>query len=78
MVEKVEDLDEIDFGTFTGRSFADLDGDPDWRTWNEDRANAPGARRRDHGGRRGPRDGAIGTAASAFSGGAVALVTMRT
>lgn len=39
-VESVEDIDEIDFGAFAGRSFADLDGDPDWRTWNEDRAGA--------------------------------------
>lgn len=33
-------LDEIDFGRFTGRTFAELDGDPDWRRWNERRATA--------------------------------------
>ena len=37
-------LDEIDFGTFAGRSFAALEGDPAWRRWNEERgaAHCPG------------------------------------
>jgi probable phosphoglycerate mutase len=37
-------LDEIDFGHWSGRSFGDLDGDPDWRRWNESRdtARTPG------------------------------------
>lgn len=33
-------LDEIDFGSFTGRSFAALEGDPDWMRWNGERATA--------------------------------------
>lgn len=33
-------LDEIDFGEFTGRSFAELDSDPDWFRWNAERATA--------------------------------------
>ncbi|VXC28857.1 histidine phosphatase family protein [Sphingomonas sp. 8AM] len=33
-------LDEIDFGDFTGRSFAALDGDPDWQRWNAERGTA--------------------------------------
>jgi ribonuclease H / adenosylcobalamin/alpha-ribazole phosphatase len=33
-------LDEIDFGRFTGQSFATLDGDPDWFRWNAERATA--------------------------------------
>ena len=33
-------LDEIDFGTWSGRSFAMLDEDPAWRHWNEARATA--------------------------------------
>lgn len=33
-------LDEIDFGDFTGRSFAALDGDPDWQRWNAERETA--------------------------------------
>jgi ribonuclease H / adenosylcobalamin/alpha-ribazole phosphatase len=33
-------LDEIDFGTFAGRAFAELDGDRDWQAWNGDRARA--------------------------------------
>lgn len=37
-------LDEIDFGSFTGRSFAALDTDPDWQRWNaqRDHARCPG------------------------------------
>lgn len=33
-------LDEIDFGAFTGRAFAALDGDPDWDRWNRERERA--------------------------------------
>lgn len=32
--------DEIDFGHWTGRSFAELDPDPTWRNWNERRAES--------------------------------------
>ncbi|MEH3105408.1 MAG: histidine phosphatase family protein [Sphingomonas phyllosphaerae] len=37
-------LDEVDLGDFTGRSFAALDGDPDWERWNAERgaARCPG------------------------------------
>jgi len=37
-------LDEIDFGDWSGRSFADLDKDVRWRFWNaaRDRARPPG------------------------------------
>lgn len=40
-------LDEIDAGEWTGRSFAELDGDPRWRSWNAKRADggAPGGER---------------------------------
>lgn len=34
-------LDEIDFGRWSGRAFADLAGDPDWDRWNSARASAP-------------------------------------
>jgi probable phosphoglycerate mutase len=30
-------IDEIDFGAWSGRAFSELDGQPDWRRWNEDR-----------------------------------------
>lgn len=33
-------LDEIDFGDWTGRAFADLDGEPAWQHWNEARGHA--------------------------------------
>jgi broad specificity phosphatase PhoE len=32
--EIVADLDEIDFGAWTGRSFGSLSDEPAWRTWN--------------------------------------------
>ena len=35
------DLDEIDFGRWSGRRFAALDGDPDWECWNTARGTAP-------------------------------------
>lgn len=38
---RIEDaLDEIDFGEWTGMSFADLSGDPAWDQWNTARATA--------------------------------------
>lgn len=33
-------LTEIDFGDWTGRDFASLEGDPAWQRWNEARATA--------------------------------------
>jgi broad specificity phosphatase PhoE len=33
-------LDEIDFGAFAGRSFAELDRDSQWQRWNAERAAA--------------------------------------
>lgn len=35
------DLDEIDFGRWSGRRFADLDGEADWDCWNAARGTAP-------------------------------------
>lgn len=37
-------LDEIDFGAWTGKSYADLSADPEWQEWNTRRAqgSAPG------------------------------------
>jgi broad specificity phosphatase PhoE len=37
-VDLAPDLDDIDFGDWTGRSFADLAEDPRWATWNEARS----------------------------------------
>ncbi|WP_231733703.1 MULTISPECIES: histidine phosphatase family protein [unclassified Sphingomonas] len=39
-VTQVDALDEIDFGGWTGRSFAELDSDPAWHHWNAARAIA--------------------------------------
>ena len=36
----VDDLDELDFGEWTGLSFSALEGDPAWMAWNETRATA--------------------------------------
>jgi ribonuclease H / adenosylcobalamin/alpha-ribazole phosphatase len=39
-----EALDEVDFGEWSGRSFAELEGDSAWQAWNKTRgsARAPG------------------------------------
>ena len=39
-VEIAAELDEVDFGDFTGRAFAALDRDADWQRWNAERATA--------------------------------------
>jgi broad specificity phosphatase PhoE len=39
-VEVVDALDEIDFGHWTGRSFAELHSDPAWTAWNTQLATA--------------------------------------
>lgn len=39
-VHTAPELDEIDFGDWTGKSFDELNGDPEWRQWNERRASA--------------------------------------
>lgn len=40
-VEIAQELDEIDFGgAWTGQSFTQLDQDPAWRRWNDERATA--------------------------------------
>lgn len=35
-----DELDEIDFGRWTGLSFDELEGDPEWSAWNESRGTA--------------------------------------
>lgn len=40
-VTLVDALDEVDFGAWSGRSFASLHGDPEWDRWNAERATAP-------------------------------------
>lgn len=40
-VQHNDALDEIDFGAWNGRAFADLDGDPLWDDWNRRRSVAP-------------------------------------
>jgi broad specificity phosphatase PhoE len=37
-VEIAAELDEVDFGTWSGQSFAALDADPLWRRWNSRRS----------------------------------------
>jgi broad specificity phosphatase PhoE len=39
-VQTAAALDEIDVGAFTGRAFAALDDDADWRRWNAERGSA--------------------------------------
>ncbi|MEH6665688.1 MAG: histidine phosphatase family protein [Brevundimonas sp.] len=39
-VEVAPELDELDFGCWTGRRFEELAEDPAWRVWNSDRGRA--------------------------------------
>ena len=39
-IQRTDALDEIDFGTFTGRAFAVLAEDADWYRWNAERGEA--------------------------------------
>lgn len=39
-VRIAENLDEVDFGDWTGSRFRDLEGDPSWTAWNEARGSA--------------------------------------
>ncbi|WP_375397994.1 histidine phosphatase family protein [uncultured Sphingomonas sp.] len=39
----VDALDEIDFGQWTGRGFAELDEEPGWSAWNQARGSARAA-----------------------------------
>ncbi len=39
-VQIVAALDEVDFGGFTGRNFAELEDDAAWRQWNAERGDA--------------------------------------
>jgi probable phosphoglycerate mutase len=43
-LEVEQALDEVDFGEWSGRRFAELAGDPRWRAWNQSRGKerAPG------------------------------------
>jgi probable phosphoglycerate mutase len=40
-VEVIDDLNEMDFGDWTGRSFEQLEADPNWREFNTRRSSAP-------------------------------------
>ncbi|MER8704047.1 histidine phosphatase family protein [Mesorhizobium sp. M0323] len=35
-----EEIDEIDFGTWSGKTFEELNQDADWRVWNDQRQQA--------------------------------------
>ena len=39
-VEVSHDLDEVDFGDWSGKSFDELNQDPAWRRWNDERGAA--------------------------------------
>jgi probable phosphoglycerate mutase len=35
-----DELDEVDFGSWSGKTFVELNGDPEWQRWNSQRAVA--------------------------------------
>ncbi len=53
-VEVVEALDEVNFGSWSGKPFDELERDPAWAAWNSERDHADDASRRKHGGCRQP------------------------
>ena len=74
-VETVAALDEIDFGEWTGRPFAELDGDPAWARWNTARSEcrAPGGESMAAAQQRAMAH--VRDAAKRYAGGTVAMVT---
>jgi probable phosphoglycerate mutase len=67
--------DEVDFGMWSGKSFAELEDDADWRHWNANRANAAtpaGERMRDVAVR---IAGHIDMLTDQYAGGCIAIVT---
>ncbi len=74
-VEVVDALDEIDFGDWTGMTFADLTNDPRWQEWNalRSRARAPGGESMAEAQSRVVRH--MRDTAQRFAGGTVAMVT---
>lgn len=74
-VQTVEALDEVDFGEWTGRAFAQLEGDPEWTRWNECRsqAAAPGGESMVAAQRR--TSSHLHAAAEQFAGASVVMVT---
>lgn len=49
-VQLCDELDEIDFGSWSGKTFVELNQDPAWRRWNEQRlvAVTPNGESMDH------------------------------
>ena len=74
-MEVVDALDEIDFGDWTGRRFAELAGDPAWDQWNTRRSEAvpPGGESMVAAQQRAISH--LRETASRYSGGTVAMVT---
>lgn len=70
-----EALDEIDFGGWTGKTFAELDGDDGWRRWNDARGSAVATDGESMAAARGRIVAHIDKIAQAFAGSAVAFVT---
>lgn len=68
-------FDEIDFGEWTGRGFAELENDPAWRRWNSERALArpPGGESMAEAQRRAWQ--ALNAAAARHSGETIAIVS---
>jgi ribonuclease H / adenosylcobalamin/alpha-ribazole phosphatase len=74
-VELVEALSEIDFGSWAGRSFAELDADPAWRQWNDRRSHAVAPGGEAMAAVQARALGHLRSAAARFAGGTVAMVT---
>lgn len=74
-VETLTALDEIDFGEWTGQTFTELDRDPRWRRWNDDRGAACAPNGEAMSDVQARIVGAIGEIAARYAGSAVAIVS---
>lgn len=74
-VEVCDELSEIEFGAWTGKSFAELDADPSWKAFNERRSTAviPGGERAIDVQARAVR--ALARLGAAHAGGTIAVVS---
>lgn len=70
-----EELDEVDYGSWSGKTFVELQDDPAWRRWNSDRAVAatPAGETMDDVRRRACR--CMGEIAQTYSGQSVVMVS---
>ncbi|EMD83286.1 Phosphoglycerate mutase family [Pacificimonas flava] len=74
-VEREEALNEIDFGAWMGRTFAELDADPRWQNWNRARSSAKAPAGESMAAAQARASGFVRDAANRFPGEQIAMVS---